>query len=57
MKLRLSDKASKVLKFEAKLLLGIVIGGLLFAYMVNSFIYTAADKVAEAYTSDQPLFK
>ncbi len=56
MKIKMSDKAKKVLKFEAKLLIGVAIGSALLYWGAQASIYAAGEKVAQAYTSEAPLF-
>ena len=57
MKFKMSDKVKNILKFEAKLLLGVALLSLFVYWGANKVIYTAGEKVANAYTSTDPLFK
>jgi len=57
MKFKPSDKFKQVAKFEIKLLLAVMVGSLILFWVVTTVINKAGAKVAEAYTSTQPLFK
>lgn len=57
MKIRLSNTAVRVIKFEAKLLLAVLVGSFLLAWALNAAIYTVGEKIAVAYTTPAPLFK
>jgi hypothetical protein len=39
---KLGDKAKKVLKFEVKLLFGVLVGAILLAWVLNTAIYSLA---------------
>lgn len=51
MKIRIPEKISKVLKFEAKLLVGVAVLGVLTYFGTHALIAKAAEMVVNAYTS------
>lgn len=55
--MKLNKTLVKFLKFEAKLFAAVIIGGLIMIWALNTFIYSAGEKVANSYTSTQPLFR
>ncbi|HEX9503640.1 MAG TPA: hypothetical protein VF974_04950 [Patescibacteria group bacterium] len=48
--LKLGDKTKKVLKFEAKLLIGVAVLATVVYFGSMTLIYVSAEKVAQAYT-------
>jgi hypothetical protein len=49
--------SKKALKFNAKLLTAVAIGSILLYWGTTAAIYAAGEKVANAYTSEAPLFR